>query len=730
MSFFNELKERNVFKVGAIYAVTAWLLAQVAGLALPTFDAPEWVLRVFLFFLLLGFPLALILAWALELTPEGIKRAEVSVGEKRMWTITAVLAVLAVGWLQYGAPAMKQGVVADDASVAVLPFVNMSGVADNEYFSDGLTETLLHKLAQVNELKVAARTSSFAFKGKDVDIREIARILGVAHVLEGSVQRSDNRIRVTAQLINAEDGSHIWSENFDRTLDDIFSIQDEIAREVAARLTSELLAEQVVEDTGTDNPQAYDLYLRGLDQLLQHSFESLKNAEGLFRSALLIDPGYVDARRDLARTLWRQWETGLVDIEGYREAMTIVDALLESHPGDALARSYQLTFPLREKTETGVDYSWSDIVDDLEQLAARAPNEPQIWMSLGSAYAQSGDKIRAEAMFDRALALNPLDARIYDLKSIFLMRSIENRFNPDPDLIEEAFEYRRKAVELNPANASMRVRLCTMEFDYGSFEAALEACYQAYLADPSDPEIIESLADKIRLVNAMEELRVLEDMAREMDPEAPASYAISMRRMIMARDWEAGADLGEKILRSDIRDRRGIIGDAIRTYSLSMKMLDREDDALAFLAERFPSIDPYSTVGGPDGDNFQRYEGTVRTAHLVLNYQHAEATSWEKFAAPYRHYIETYIDRDDPTSFVLQRSMLGMDEDKMIEFMTMESPYRIACILDLDQLLEYPQFAHLAEVPAVQERLALILDMKARMRQQTSDFFRDKGLIE
>ncbi|MDX1444499.1 MAG: adenylyl cyclase, partial [Gammaproteobacteria bacterium] len=164
MSFFRELKERNVFKVGVIYIVTAWLLVQVASIALPTFEAPAWVLRVFMFFLLLGFPVALIMAWALELTPEGIKRAEVTVGEKRMWTVTAVLAIAAIAWFELAAPggeeaaapveqvaATSESAAVDDReSIAVLPFVNMSTSEENEYFSDGLTETLLHMLAQVD----------------------------------------------------------------------------------------------------------------------------------------------------------------------------------------------------------------------------------------------------------------------------------------------------------------------------------------------------------------------------------------------------------------------------------------------------------------------------------------------------------------------------------------------------------------------------------------------------
>ena len=198
----------------------------------------------------------------------------------------------------------------------MLPFVNMSGNSENEYFSDGLTETLLHMLAQVPELRVAARTSSFAFKGQDKDIREIALALRVAHVLEGSVQRAGDRVRITAQLIRANDGFHVWSENYDRTLDDIFGIQDEIATKVGNSLSDSLLGarDKDIEGVATKDVSAYDLYLQALAELAKGSYGSLQAAEGLLKDALSKDPEFLDAKTELARNYLDQMLTGLVAV--------------------------------------------------------------------------------------------------------------------------------------------------------------------------------------------------------------------------------------------------------------------------------------------------------------------------------------------------------------------------------------------------------------------------------
>jgi TolB-like protein len=268
--------------------------------------------------------------------------------------------VAAVAWLrlvavpEVNAPIEDEIVatIVDDSSVAVLPFVNMSGNPDNEYFSDGLTETLLHMLAQVSELKVAARTSSFAFKGQDRDIREIADALDVAHVLEGSVQRSGDRVRITVQLIRANDGFHIWSENYDRTLDDIFGIQDEIAGRVGTALSASLLSgnqKLPIVGVGTSDVAAYDDYLHALSAAASGSFSGYREAEQALQAALAKDPDFVDAKVKLADVYISQSATGMTSrADAYRDAVSLLQQALLDRPDDINAESQLLQLKLSD----------------------------------------------------------------------------------------------------------------------------------------------------------------------------------------------------------------------------------------------------------------------------------------------------------------------------------------------------------------------------------------------
>ena len=290
MSLLDELRRRNVFRVGAAYAIVAWLLVQVADLLFPVFGAPDWALRIFVIVLLLGFPLALLGAWVFELTPEGVKREKDidrsatitrSTG-RRLDRVIIVALVIALGYfiwerqarIEPAEPVAQPGAetlapAAEPApnkrSIAVLPFVNMSADPENEYFADGLSEELLNQLAQVPDLQVAGRTSSFSFKGRNEDLRIIGDMLDVAHVLEGSVRRQGNKVRVTAQLIRVDDGFHLWSNTYDRDMDDVFVIQDDIASNVAGALKIILDEEswQRMQEAGVRNVDAFIEFQKG-----------------------------------------------------------------------------------------------------------------------------------------------------------------------------------------------------------------------------------------------------------------------------------------------------------------------------------------------------------------------------------------------------------------------------------------------------------------------------------
>src|SRR6202051_3378101 len=244
-SFFSELKRRNVYKVAVAYAIVGWLLVQVATQVFPFLEIPNWVVRLVIALVVIGFPIALVLAWAFEATPEGIKRTEVADAmhehsHGKVWIFCVLIgaaisiALFFLGRYTAGNSAGAARTELPAKSIAVLPFVNMSADKNDEYLSDGVSEELITALSKITGLQVKARTSSFAFKGKNEDIQKIGELLHVSHLLEGSVAKAGNKLRITAQLIQASDGNHLWSDTYDREMQDIFAVRSEVAQQVAA----------------------------------------------------------------------------------------------------------------------------------------------------------------------------------------------------------------------------------------------------------------------------------------------------------------------------------------------------------------------------------------------------------------------------------------------------------------------------------------------------------------
>src|SRR5881394_555495 len=312
-NFFAELKRRNVYKVAVAYAIIAWLLIQAASILFPTFEAPAWAMRIFVTAVALGFPIALILAWALELTPEGIKLTESGNGDlakptrSKVWIyIAAIGGVLSVGLFSLGrytavrtsSPGSVQS--ADPSlpakSIAVLPFENLSEEKANAYFASGIQDEIMTRLAKIADLKVISRTSTQQYKSSPENLREIAKQLGVAHVVEGSVQKSGDAVRVNVRLIKATNDSQLWADTFDRKLIDIFSVESDVAKAVADQLRARLTGreEQVIAAKPTDNPAAYDAYLRGLayNSKTQTTPANSLGAQKYLREAVRLDPKF------------------------------------------------------------------------------------------------------------------------------------------------------------------------------------------------------------------------------------------------------------------------------------------------------------------------------------------------------------------------------------------------------------------------------------------------------
>ena len=437
MSLYHELKRRNVFRVGIAYLALAWLLTEVSGTLFPAFGVPDWGVRFVVIVFALGFVPALIISWVYELTSEGLKREKEVVRDasithltaKRLDMFTIGLIVVALAFIMtdrlWLSPRFAQPIAAPAESVtdkvqpsgpestdpqyppnsiAVLPFVNMSDDTGNEYFSDGISEELLNLLAKIPELRVIARTSSFAYKGKDVKIPDIARELNVGHVLEGSVRKSGSQVRITAQLIRASDSSHTWSQTYDRTLNDIFAIQDEIAAIVVAQLKVTLLgAAPKLQET---NPAAYALFLQARHLGYQGTPEAWEQSVALYQQALVIDPDYVAAWDGLAMIYTIQGGFGLPTFgEGYRLAREAANNALEIDPDDALAHSHL------GKIAMVVDYDFAASARHHERALALAPNNTDIIQDAATLIENLGRLDEAITLFEYQIARDPVNSR-------------------------------------------------------------------------------------------------------------------------------------------------------------------------------------------------------------------------------------------------------------------------------------------------------------------------------
>jgi len=411
MSFFDELKRRNVIRVGIAYVIGAWALAQVAEFAVDNFGAPQWALQTFVVFLILGLPVALFLTWAFELTPEGIKRdVDVdrdagSIHQQRRKLDIVIIAVLSVALIVLlvkefvFVPGVGGDEVAatDRRSIAVLPFQNMSD--DNDNFADGLTEEILNVLVKNRQLRVAGRTSAFAFKGKNPSAAEVGESLNVDHYLEGSVRRSGNTLRVTAQLINVDDGFHAWSETYDREMADIFDIQDDIARQISRQLDIRLSPEAT---RYTDNVDAYALYVEVLPYIANNDDPNLIEIAGdLLDRALSLDPDFAKACEAWAMIYWLSGGTRIESAEARTQIATWSGRALELD--DALVLARYLFESSADPSITWIDYFAAG-----EKAFQADPENFDILRSWCNELIHAGYFAEARQCTDRMIRLEPL----------------------------------------------------------------------------------------------------------------------------------------------------------------------------------------------------------------------------------------------------------------------------------------------------------------------------------
>jgi adenylate cyclase len=469
-----ELRQRNVFKVAIVYLAAGWLLLQVAHIMFPTFGLPPWSTTLVASLLMVGFPVALVMAWALELTPEGIRRTTAPVapgpavpeaGDAAVPAVPAVVAPLA------------EAAGSGSKSIAVLPFADMSPEHDNEYFSDGLTEELLNVLTRVPDLRVSSRTSCFAFKGKDFDIRTVAEKLQVSHVVEGSVRKAGDRIRVTAQLIETANDSHLWSETWDRNLGDIFAIQDDIAQSIVSALALKLSPGDKPDAT-TRDPRAYDLYLKGLS--FHHRFgpRSQGYAIDLFRRATALDPGFAKAWAGMAGA--HAW---LAVYHGGGEAA-------QTASEQAGLRAVELAPNLAEaRTARAISLSamerFEEATREFEHAISLNPRLFEAWYYYARTAFHQNRLRRALELFERAAEVNP-----DDFQSPLLAATIYRSLGMET----QALDAERRGVMLAerhledyPDNARAYFFAATPLAHLGRMAQAHEWIERAVAIDPDDP---------------------------------------------------------------------------------------------------------------------------------------------------------------------------------------------------------------------------------------------------
>ena len=427
MKFFSELRRRNVVRVGLAYVVGTWVILQIVDFGLDAISAPNWIMQMFILLAAVGFPVVLIVTWVFELTPEGIRReSEIDrtqsilapTGRRLDRVIIAFLAVavlLLFGERFFVGPDDTAPVVTGDTdalvtvasrnTIAVLPFVNMSSDAEQEYFSDGITEEILNRLAGIRELQVAARTSVFSFKGQNQDIRKIAQQLGVETVLEGSVRRAGDDIRITAQLIRASDGFHLWSEAYDRKLENIFAIQDDIASRIADALQLSMgISDQSKVMPRSINPEVYDLYLRAR-ALHRQRGEVLLEAVALFEQALAIDPEFAPA--------WAGLSHSYIVIPNYiskEEYQAMGDVLAKSV--DAAERALELDSALPTALHAMANtlffrLEWAEAERYYRQALELDPDSADIMEDYVSLLTFSGQLEASRKVADRMIELDP-----------------------------------------------------------------------------------------------------------------------------------------------------------------------------------------------------------------------------------------------------------------------------------------------------------------------------------
>jgi TolB-like protein/Tfp pilus assembly protein PilF len=538
-NFFSELKRRNVYKVGVAYVVVGWLIAQIATQIFPFLEIPNWAIRLVILLIVIGFPIALIIAWAFELTPEGIKRTEdadlaasARQPRKHAWIVVVILgAALSVGLFFFGRYSAQTPRLSEDAktssipqkSIAVLPFENLSDDKNAAYFADGIQDEILTKLASIADLKVISRTSTAKYKSKPEDLKIVSQQLGVATVLEGSVQKAGDKVRVNVQFIDARADSHLWAKTYDRDMKDVFAIQSEVAQEIADSLQAKLSRAEAstLATAPTKDTAAYDLFLKGEyeERLADSSLdpESFDRAAAWYRQAIARDPKFALAMARLVQNrIQRHWF-----IERMSEA------------------------------------ELAQLRNVAEQAIALAPNLAQVHVALGQFYYHGYRQYeRALAEFERALQLQPNASAALEYSGY-----VHRRQGQWKRCLDEL----KRALEQNPRDASLAANLAATYIPLRMWKEAGQAARHALEIDPHAADGMRTLLESI--VSGSGDINEAQGVLKTFPAENKiliSSNFGGVRSIIgdrayvllLARDFEAALNVWEALGDTAIDERR------------------------------------------------------------------------------------------------------------------------------------------------------------------------------
>lgn len=643
---FQELKRRNIFRVTVAYVMLSWVLLQAVGLIAPGLGLPDWTFPLAFLFLIIGFPLSLIFAWAFELTPEGLKRASdvhpeqsmaPSTGRKLDFVIIGFLSMavllLLVNQLflppaaQVVAPPEEPAVVTAGSwsSIAVMPFVNMSSDPEQEYFSDGISEELLNVLQKAKGLRVAARTSSFSFKGKDTAIPEIGNLLNVETVLEGSVRKSGTKLRITAQLIDVANGYHIWSETYDRETRDIFAIQDEIAGAITTAMSAHLPGlDNTSEPKHQPTLEAHNLYLAGRHQIEQRTAESTGKSLQLFDQAIAADPLFAAAYASKAQAIiLSRPALGFLNSEEEALTLSLLETALQLDPNHADAHA------VRGLLLMNLDDNDAAIIE-LERAISLNFNLAEAHMWLGMSYVRSNRKSDGLSEYLLAYEIDPLDLRVIE-KLAFRLWAL-GRYEESQAVIERKrfidTSYSQKVVtldwDIDIPFVQGKIAEAYRQFQelgdlvpegYGAY-AGMSAPIYLSLMEPSE-ELHPMSDETLFLLNALlgdhHAARIVHNKLSEQDrKESSDTYALRLGRLsVLEGDFEAAVKAFEQVSYERVL---GInYSSPVTLYAWALIATGRQSDADRLLDDIVRQIE--QSKG--EGEVWTRYARTESEVHVL-----------------------------------------------------------------------------------------------------------------